>query len=351
MKALFTVTGRGMGGDAITALNIARALEKRGFECEFALDHSAPGILFRKRGIEWHRVRIPQAGGHAATLKNTIKAALSTLRAVHETLKLIRRTEPDVVVGVIGGGAVVGCLSARIARVPAVGILITPLDARVCTRLNRNIALPESSLFGKNYRGVESIYSPINPEITRGEPQRAVERMPADFDPEKPTIVFSSGSSLFRLMAEAAVKTAESGIDANIVTVGHPLREEYRRIIDHEGIINLGYIDWISDLYSLADLAVLSDDGVMVHEAIALQVPVVALKGVKYGRYHNMASVFPGAVIGAGNDDVVDAISRALGDSENIKAAARKYSDDVLAAADRIAGIIAEEASRRSKDG
>lgn len=175
--------------------------------------------------------------------------------------------------------------------------------------------------------------------------------MPTDFDPEKPTIVFSSGSSLFRLMAEAAVKTAESGIDANIVTVGHPLREEYMRIIDHEGIINLGYIDWISDLYSLADLAVLSDDGVMVHEAIALQVPVVALRGVKYGRYHNMASVFPSAVIGAGNDDVVDAISRALSDSENIKAAARKYSDDVLAAADRIAGIIAEEASRRSKDG
>lgn len=29
MKALLTVTGRGMGGDAVIALNIAKALEKK----------------------------------------------------------------------------------------------------------------------------------------------------------------------------------------------------------------------------------------------------------------------------------------------------------------------------------
>jgi len=47
MKALFVVTGRGIGGDAMTALNIARALEKRGVQCEFALDPTAPGLLFK----------------------------------------------------------------------------------------------------------------------------------------------------------------------------------------------------------------------------------------------------------------------------------------------------------------
>lgn len=108
MKALFTVTGRGMGGDAITALNIASALEKKGFECEFALDHSAPGILFRKRGIEWHRVRIPQAGGHAASKTRLLSAALRTTRAVYEAWRLIRRIRPDVVVGVIGGAPLWG---------------------------------------------------------------------------------------------------------------------------------------------------------------------------------------------------------------------------------------------------
>ncbi|BDZ68670.1 hypothetical protein [Methanobacterium ferruginis] len=67
MKALLIVTGRGIGGDAVIALNIARALAKHGIESEFALDHDAPGILLEKHGLKWHKISIPQAGGHAAT--------------------------------------------------------------------------------------------------------------------------------------------------------------------------------------------------------------------------------------------------------------------------------------------
>ena len=50
MKALLVVTGRGLGGDAAIALNLIKALEKRGVSCEIALDESAPGILFKKHG-------------------------------------------------------------------------------------------------------------------------------------------------------------------------------------------------------------------------------------------------------------------------------------------------------------
>ena len=38
MKALLIVTGRGLGGDAAIALNVIKALEKRGVQCEIALD-------------------------------------------------------------------------------------------------------------------------------------------------------------------------------------------------------------------------------------------------------------------------------------------------------------------------
>ena len=37
MKVLFVVTGRGIGGDAAIALNIAKALSEYGVECEFPL--------------------------------------------------------------------------------------------------------------------------------------------------------------------------------------------------------------------------------------------------------------------------------------------------------------------------
>ena len=63
-RILIIVTGRGIGGDAGTALNVYNALEKRGYDCEIALDESAPGLLFKKNNIGWNKVIIPQAGGH-----------------------------------------------------------------------------------------------------------------------------------------------------------------------------------------------------------------------------------------------------------------------------------------------
>ena len=46
MKALFMVTGRGIGGDAAVALNIANALSKYGFECA-KVDHTGIDLIAR----------------------------------------------------------------------------------------------------------------------------------------------------------------------------------------------------------------------------------------------------------------------------------------------------------------
>lgn len=345
MKALLMITGRGMGGDAVTALNIARALSKKGVECEFALDHTAPGLLLKKEGIEWHKISIPQAGGHAATKSKLARAGFKTTMASLEAVKLIKKVKPDVVVGIIGGGAIIGCLSAKIARVPAVGILITPTDAKVCTRLNANIVLPESNLFQANLleENIHKAYSPINPEVIGGSKEEALKKMPESFDTEKPTLLFSSGSSLFEMTAQAAQKISLSDIEANILVVGHPLEDEYLEYLKEENIIYLGYVDWIHDLYNLADVSVLSDDGVMIHEAIACKVPIVALTGVKYGRYHNMAAVFPGAVAESSIDELEQTIKVALDNIAEMKNEAHRYGDDVLDSGNKIADIIISE--------
>ncbi|MCK9152620.1 glycosyltransferase [Methanobacterium alcaliphilum] len=348
MKALFVITGRGMGGDAVTALNIARALSKKGVECEFALDHTAPGLLLKKEDIHWHKISIPQAGGHAATKIALAKAGVKTTRAALEAVKLIKNQKPDVLIGVIGGGAVVGCLSAKIAKVPAVGILITPMDAKVCTKLNSNIVLPESNLYQQDLDNerLHKAYSPINPEVIKGNKNKALEKMPDSFNPQKTTLLFSSGSSLFEKTAQAVRDIALSNIDANILVVGHPLKEEYLEYLENENIINLGYVDWIQDLYSLADVAVLTDDGVMIHEAIACKTPIVALTGVKYGRYHNMAAVFPGAVMESSLENLKETLLNALDNLNRIKEEAQRYGGDVLNSADKIADIIINEAKK-----
>lgn len=345
MKALFIVTGRGIGGDAVTALNIARALSNYDVECEFALDHSAPGLLFKKHGLKWHKISVPQAGGHAATKFSLAKAAFKTSKATWKAIKLCKEIDPQVVVGVIGGGAIVGCLAGKLANIPVVGILITPADARVCTRIATTIALPESNLFQMDLENqtIYKAYSPVNPDIIQGDRDKALEMMPPEFDESRPTILFSSGSSLFEKMAHGAVKLGKSGIDANILVVGAPLEEEYLEILEEENVINLGYVNWMQDLYKLVDLAVVTDDGMMIHEAIASQIPLIALLGVKWGRYHNLAEVFKGAVLESDLENIEEVTDTALKNLDEMKNHAQKYSADVLGSADRIARIIKDQ--------
>ncbi len=348
MKALFIVTGRGIGGDAAVALNIAEALSKYGFDCEFALNRGSIGSLFQKNGIKWHETSVPQAGGHAATMATMAKGGFKTIKASFEARKLFKKVKPDVVVGTIGGGAIVGCTAAKMARIPTVGISATPSDSKV-SRITTTVALPESPLFKLKIedKNVYKAYMPVNPQIVSGDKEKALQLMPDEFNPDLPTVLLSSGSTLFEKMALAAPKLRDSGIKANIVVIGHPLREKYRQFLETPGILYLGYIDWVRDLYKLADFAVITDDGVMLHEAISCNLPIIALLRVKYGRYHNMREVFKGAVVESELDTLDRTANEFLDNINKTKDKASVYAKDILQSADKIAKIIAAEADKK----
>jgi UDP-N-acetylglucosamine--N-acetylmuramyl-(pentapeptide) pyrophosphoryl-undecaprenol N-acetylglucosamine transferase len=93
-------------------------------------------------------------------------------------------------VGVIGGGAVVGCLTAKLVNIPSVGVLINPADAKVCTRITTTIALPESNLFQQDLldKNIHKAYSPVNPDIIVGEKDNALRHMPESYNKNLPTI-------------------------------------------------------------------------------------------------------------------------------------------------------------------
>lgn len=349
MKALLIATGRGIGGDAKVTMNTADALEDAGFECEFALDKTAPGLLFKKYNRTWHKISIPVAGGHAASKINMFKAALRTVTALPKAVRLIRETQPDVVVGIIGGGAVIGCLSAKIAGVPAVGLLITPMDGKVCTKLNFNIPLPESTLYMKDdlYANQESCFYPVDPSVVDGNKEVALSKLPNEYDPNKKSVLFSSGSSLFEKTVQGAVALSEAkGDELNILVTGAPLEERYNELLDNGKIINLGFIDWISDLYNLVDLVVLTDDGNMVLEATACKVPIIAIRGVKYGKSHNMGKIFPGAVIESELEDLIPTFEDVFSHLDEISSNANKFGDEILSTPAKIASIIKREAKK-----
>lgn len=344
MKVLFMVTGRGIGGDAAIALNISKALSKYGVSCEFALNYGASGLLFEKHGMSWYETGIPQAGGHAATKFTLVKGGFKTIKAVLEAITLYRKVKPDVVVGSIGGGAIVGCLAAKIAGIPSVGVVSTPSDSKV-SKFTTTVALPESPLFKSNVdnENVHRAYMPINPEVITGSKEKALKLMPEGYNPALPTILLSSGSTLFEKMALAAPKLRDSGIKANIVVIGHPLDEKYREYLDSEGILYLGYIDWVRDLYKLVDFVIITDDGVMLHEAIACNLPIITLLRVKYGRYHNMGDVFKGAMVESELNNLDQTVNGFLSDIDKTKDKASQYGKDVLGSSDKIAKIILEK--------
>ena len=308
MKALIVITGRGLGGDSVIAYNIIEGLEAKGVQCEIALDESAPGLLFKKKGRTWHKIKIPQAGGHAATKASSVKAAFKMLTATFKARSLIKKLDVDIVVGVIGGGAIVGSVGAKLAGKPGVSIISTPLDSKICPKLNQCYALPEMKYFLP-----EHLPKNINHTLY-------------------PLIIFSSRSSRypsFKGIIKGANNFAKFSDEYNILLVGLPLKEGYLDDLD-ENIIYLGYIDWMSHLLTYIDLAVLTDDGVLLEETLASKLPIVTLTKVKWGRYHNMAGVFKGAIIESDIDSLNDNIFRAFDEFDELKKNAVKYAKESL---------------------
>lgn len=347
MKALIVITGRGLGGDAVIALNVISGLEKQGIECEIALDKNAPGILFEKNGYSWHKISIPQAGGHAATKASTIKAAFKMLSATFEARKLIKKLDVDFVVGVIGGGAIVGAVGSKLARTPSISIICTPLDFKVCSKFNKCLALPETRIIKEkdHYENILDILYPIDKGIVNGNKEIAFEKLKKEknFDENKKTILFSSGSSIFKGMIEGLNNFSKFTDDYNLVLVGLPLEDEYLDILDMDKVIYLGYVNWMKDLLSYIDLAVLTDDGVSIQEAMACEIPIVALTHVKWGRYHNMAGIFKGAILESEVDNLNEVISEALDNLDDLKDNVKLYSEDSINSTKNIVQKIMDE--------
>ena len=338
MKVLVIVTGRGLGGDAMVALNVIKVLEKRGIECEIALDKTAPGVLFEKNGYSWHKISIPQAGGHSATKLSALKGALKLITATFKARKAIKKSKADFVIGILGGGAIVGSLGAKFARKPCFSLISTPLDSKVCPKFNQCYILPELDMFRweKLPANMDKAFYPLADNLGQGDEKIALEKLKEypNFDESKKTIVFSSGSSIFKGTLDAINLVADKTDEYNLVLVGIPLHDEYYDLIDEDKVIYVGYIDWINHLFKFSDLTVLTDDGVSLEEAFTCGKPIVALTRVKWGRYQNMAGVFKGAMIESEVSDVCKSIDEAFENYDSLQENALIYGKQCMEAGD-----------------
>lgn len=352
MNALIVITGRGLGGDAVIGYNVIDALEKKGIHCEIALDESAPGTLFKKKGYTWHKISIPQAGGHAATKLSSIKAAFRMLTATFKARRLIRKLDVDFVVGIIGGGSIVASVGSKLAKKPCTTLCCTPLDMKVCPKLNHTIILPEYDLFReKNLpENLSKTYYPLDEDVNSGNGDIALEKLKEYplFDENKKTILFTSGSSLFRGMIETANNFAEFSDDYNVLLIGYPMHDEYMELINEDKIIYLGFIDWLNHLYDYIDLAVLTDDGVTIEEVLACEIPIVIVTKIKWGRYHNIAGIYEGAILESSKEDANENILAAFENYDSLKKYSKIYAEDLLNAKSDLAQQIIDICGKKS---
>ena len=344
MKCLLVVTGRGLGGDAAIALNAISALEKRGVECEIALDESAPGLLFEKNGYSWHKISIPQAGGHKATKLSALKGALKLIPAAFKARKVIKKSNPDFVLGVLGGGAIVGSLGGKLARKTTFSLISTPLDSTVCPKFNYCFLFPEIDKYRLETlpKNMERSFYPLSDSCGKGDEKVALEKLKEfpDFDESKKTILFSSGSSIFKGMVDAIKLVADETDEYNLVLVGLPLEEEYLDMLEGTEVIYAGYINWMNDLFKFADLTVLTDDGISIQEALTAGKPIITLTRVKWGRYENMAGVYVGAIVESEVSDVCKSIDEAFENYDSLQKNAQIYGRQCSQAADNLADAM-----------
>ena len=74
----------------------------------------------------------------------------------------------------------------------------------------------------------------------------------------------------------------------------------------------------------------ITDDGVMIEEVLACKVPIITVTRIKWGRYHNIAGIFKGAILETDIEDANETILSAFDNYDSMKNSADMYAKDLL---------------------
>ena len=67
----------------------------------------------------------------------------------------------------------------------------------------------------------------------------------------------------------------------------------------------------------------------MIQEIIACKIPIVTVTKIKWGRYHNIAGIYEGAILETDSDLANETIIEAFNNYDSLKNNVNKYSDEV----------------------
>ncbi|WP_447529014.1 undecaprenyldiphospho-muramoylpentapeptide beta-N-acetylglucosaminyltransferase [Vreelandella sp. TE19] len=267
----------GTGGHVIPALSLARALQAQNVAVEWL--GSPRGIenrLVPEAGITLHTVAI--AGLRGKGMAGWLKAPFNLSRAVCDARRVIKRFQPDVVVGLGGFASGPGGLAAKLSGIPLViheQNAVAGLTNRVLSRLANKTYAAFENAFGPR---AEVIGNPVRGEIAvLGETPRTDAELTA-----RRLRLLVVGGSLGAVALNERLPVALAALDeASRPEVWHQAgkdrdeatRQAYRSL-DVEAQVS-AFIDDMAAAYDWADLVVCRAGALTVAELAAAAKPAL----------------------------------------------------------------------------
>jgi len=199
------LAGGGTGGHVFPALALARELRSRDIEpLMVGTDRGMEAVAFPAEGFPLETIRVE--GLRGMSVGTQVRSLALLPQALIHALRLLRRHQPRVVVGLGGYAAGPVCLAGAVRRIPLLihEQNVSPgLTNRVLARVADMVAVSfeaTGALFG---REVVVTGNPVRREVLEGERRKGLEAF--QLDPNKKTVLIFGGSQGARRINRAAV--------------------------------------------------------------------------------------------------------------------------------------------------
>ena len=279
------IAGGGTAGHVNPAIALGRALGDA--TVTFIGTHSgAEARLVPAAGFSFETIEVE--GFDRSRPLSLFKVGATAVGAVGTARKLLRRLDPDVVVGMGGYVALPVVLAARLSRLPVViheQNSVFGLTNRICRRIARRVAVSfEETLKEAGPRAVRT-GNPVLPELAQmdkdAEKAAAIARF--DLDKGRKTLLVFGGSQGARRINQAVPGLVSLWSDKDDRQILHitgssaasqaedssdPSRLVYRRV---------GYVERMQEPYAVADLALVRGGATTVAELGAVGLPALVV--------------------------------------------------------------------------
>lgn len=286
------ISGGGTGGHIYPAVTIAKAIAGMVQPCEILFVGTAEGLeadIVPKEGFVLATI---EARGFERRLSwDTVRTIYKTLAGLGQSIKILRRFRPDIVIGT--GGYVCGpvLLTAALMGIPTViqeQNVIPGVTNKILARFVNKIAAGYSEaakFFGRQADKVVVTGNPIRSDVLSATREDGIKAL--GLDAAKLTVLVVGGSRGARTINNAMIEVHRHFIRRNDIQILHVTgQSEYNNIVDsitHAGIdiAEAGNISIIPYLHNMpqalaaADIAVFRAGAVGLAELTARGIPAI----------------------------------------------------------------------------